>query len=404
MTAGSRTVAVLGAGILGSAVALLLARRGVRVRLFDAAAAPLAGASRWNEGKIHLGHLYAADPTLDTARRLLPDGLAFRPLLEQLIDAPLAAATTEGDDTFVVHRRSVVDADAMGRYFEAVTTLAREHPHAADYLVDLRGARVHRLSAAELAADYEPRDIVAGFRVPERSLDTVWVADRLCAALAAEPRIETLCGRRVLGVRSTAGDRLTVATDAGDDGPFDAVVNATWEGRPAIDATRGLPPPAVQSHRYRVSVFARTAAPYALPSTVIATGPFGDVKNYGGRAFYLSWYPAGLLAEGTATAPPAFALPDAAARTRIGDDIAGAVARVIPAIAGLRDAAIDWRVEGGWVYAAGDGRLDDPHATLHRRDRHGIVRDGRYWSVDTGKYSVAPSLALAVAGAISECM
>ena len=57
---------------MGSSVALLLGRRGVQVTVFDQAPLPFAGASRWNEGKIHLGYLYAADPSLETARRVLP--------------------------------------------------------------------------------------------------------------------------------------------------------------------------------------------------------------------------------------------------------------------------------------------------------------------------------------------
>lgn len=51
------SVAVLGAGILGSSVALFLARRGALVTLFDAKNRPFEGASRWNEGKIHLGYI-----------------------------------------------------------------------------------------------------------------------------------------------------------------------------------------------------------------------------------------------------------------------------------------------------------------------------------------------------------
>ena len=83
---------------MGSATALFLSRRRVRVTLFDAADQPFAGASRWNEGKIHLGYLYTADPSLDTARRLLPGGLAFKSLTEELIGCrsmrPLGTATT----------------------------------------------------------------------------------------------------------------------------------------------------------------------------------------------------------------------------------------------------------------------------------------------------------------------
>src|SRR5215218_5850702 len=118
-------IAVLGAGIMGCSVALRLAQRGVRVTLFDGAPQPCTGASRWNEGKIHLGYLYAADPTLATAHRVLDRGLAFKPLVERLIGQTIDAVTSPVDDVYLVHRRSVVDADAMERYYAAVSALVR---------------------------------------------------------------------------------------------------------------------------------------------------------------------------------------------------------------------------------------------------------------------------------------
>ncbi len=106
-----RRIAVLGAGIMGSATALFAARDGAEVVLYDAAAEPFSGASRWNEGKIHLGFLYAGDPSLRTARRILPGGLAFRPLVEQLIGGRLEGIT-ETDDLVLMHRDSVVSLDS----------------------------------------------------------------------------------------------------------------------------------------------------------------------------------------------------------------------------------------------------------------------------------------------------
>src|SRR5690606_12514631 len=76
---------------------------------------------------------------------------------------------------------------------------------------------------------------------------------------------------------------------------FDVVVNALWHGRIAVDATAKIEIAPGWSHRYRVSAFVRTRRVHPdLPSAVVATGPFGDVKNYNGRDFYISWYPAGL--------------------------------------------------------------------------------------------------------------
>ena len=398
------SVAVLGAGIMGSATALFLARRGVRVVLFDAAAEPFSGASRWNEGKIHLGYLYSADRSLDTAERIMPGGLAFKGLTECLIGRSLNQAITPHNDTYLVHRDSVTGVDAMQRYIQAVTTLATSHPDGAGYLVDLTNAGARRLSAAELEAAYDTRTVVAGFRVPERSISTTWVADRFVDAIRGEPAIELTMQTRVIAVRPLAGcldGPFVIQTEEGTAGPFDFLVNAPWEARLAIDAGLGIRPEANWSHRFRLSVFLRTNTPVVVPSSVLATGPFGDVKNYDGTNFYLSWYPVGLVAEGEEVQPPAVPRLGKVDRERITREVLDQLGRVIHSVVDLRAKAEETRLRGGWVFAFGTGSLADPASTLHRRSRIGIHRAGAYISVDTGKYSIAPWLARQVADSIT---
>lgn len=388
---------------MGVSTALFLVRGGARVTLVDAAPAICAGASRWNEGKIHLGHLYAADPSLRTAQRLLPGGLAFRPLVESLIGHSLAPAISQGSDLYLVHRRSVVDADTTGRYYDAVTALAASHPAASRYLQPIGETRAERLDARALDTLANRTEIVAGFRVPERSVSTRWVADRLAAAVAAEPRIDVRLSTRVTGLATgPAGfdGPLTIVTAHGSEGPFDAVVNALWEGRVALDTAAGLAPPAAWSSRYRVAVFLETTVPVTTPNVVVTTGPFGDVKNYDGRSLYLSWYDTGLLAHGTGPAPPAVPYLDDLAASRLADEVIAKIGGLLPEVANLPSRTASRQVAGGWVVAAGHGALDDPASTLHRRDRIGLTRHGRYLSADTGKYSVAPWLARAVADAL----
>ena len=277
-----------------------------------------------------------------------------------------------------------------------MSALVREHADAADYLCPATEASAHRLSASELAALCDTPEIVAGFRVPERSVSTVWIADRLVDAVAAEPRIEGRWGVRVTGVRRPGGSHdapMHMDTSEGLDGPYDAVVNALWDGRLVVDAARGLPPPSTWSHRFRRSLFVRTSRPVTMPSAVIGIGPFGDVKNYNGRDLYLSWYPAGLAVEGTAVEPPPVPPLDDVARAGLIDAVLTHLGAVFPSVAALRPAIESVQVEGGWVYAAGRGALDDRQSTLHRRDRAGVFRDGRYLSIDTGKYSIAPWIA-----------
>ncbi|MDQ1380387.1 MAG: hypothetical protein QOJ71_1106 [Actinomycetota bacterium] len=406
-----RRVAVLGAGIMGSSTALHLARLGVPVTVFDHENAPFRGASRWNEGKIHLGFLYAADPTLGTARAVLPGGLDFKDQVETLTAIALGPVTTPGDDLYLVHRDSVTAPGAAARYFAAVSELVRSHPEAHRYLTDASRTRVERLSPAELFDLADPSVVVAGFRVPERSVDTNRVADAFVDALDGEPLIELRPGRHVTGVASLGEqrDRWRVHTTNGrdgdahdEDGPFDVVVNALWEGRPRVDRTVGHRPDSAEHHRYRVSLFVRTATALEPRSAVLAVGPFGDVKSYGERDFYLSWYPTGLLARAEAVDPPPVPALNDGERERIATEVFATLGHVLPWVRDIERAAADVRVQGGWVYSQGGGLLDDPVAAVHRRDRLGISRLGSYFSVDTGKYSVAPTLAERLARAVAE--
>lgn len=391
-------IAVLGAGIMGSSVALGLARRGVAVSLFDAAPEPFSGASRWNEGKIHLGFLYAADPSLATARHILTGGLLFRPVVERLLDCSLSPVITPSDDIFLCHRDSVVGVEAMQAYYERLAPMVAAHPEAANYLVDVTACRSRRLSGRELLELSGAPEIRAGFMVPERSVSTVWIAQRYVECLRAQPGIELRMNTRVAGASCVGDDpqgQWVVETEDGQrDGPYDFVVNALWNGRIAVDRCAGLPPPAVWSQRYRLALFLRTSRPLEVPSVLVATGPFGDIKNYDGRNFYLSWYPAGLLLDSAEIDPVRPVHPAGPDRRRFADAMMDALQQCVSAVGQIRQELESVRVEGGWVFASGRGVLSDPKSSLHRRNEFGVTRSGRYLSVDTGKYSTAPWMAL----------
>jgi hypothetical protein len=381
---------------MGSSLALFLARKGVQVTLIDALSKPFSCASRWNEGKVHLGYLYAADPSLKTARALIPGGLAFKRLTEELIGMPLDPVTTGEDDIYLVHRDSIIQSDVMEQYFEAVSALVRDASAASDYLVDASASASRSLSRAELEELTDTDVVVAGFRVVERSVWTGWVADRYVDALLAEPRIELMLNTQVNGVRragTSVDGRWHVEAEPKLPASFDFVINALWEGRLAIDTTVGLNDEPGWSHRYRLSLFVHTDRRFDIPSTVLALGPFGDIKNYTGHDFYLSWYPAGLVAEGHALSPPGLPLLDDATRGAITDSVVAELARVFPSITELVASAQTRTLDGGWVFAGGHGSLRDPLATVHKRYGFGIRRLGSYISVDTGKYSIAAWLA-----------
>ncbi len=401
----TRSVAILGGGILGCCLALFLARRGLSPVIFEEMEDVLCGASRWNEGKIHLGYLYSADASLNTSRQVLVGGLAFTPLVESLVEAPLTGLMTTSDDMFLCHATSVVPPTLMAERFGKISALVNTHPDAARHEARFGALAARPLSTAELGSLTHSPSIVAGFAVPERSVQTRAVADLLRAAVMAEGRIRLRRGIRVRGVQVvsgiTAGDRWRVITSEGLEGPFDCVVNALWQGRLPVDQSAGLQLPSDWSHRYRLAVFVRTRREIWLPSALIAVGPYGDVKNYNGRDFYLSWYPAGLQCETKAVDPHWTSPPGTDLYNEVATSTFDALSRYLPGVEALRENAESVTVGGGWVYASASGSLANPAATIHSRADFGISRRGSYLSVDTGKYSTAPWLAEMVAGQIA---
>lgn len=392
-----RSVAILGGGIMGCSLAIEFSRLGVNSVIFEAEDHIFAGASRWNEGKIHLGYIYNADATLASARKVIPGGLLFQPLLEELIETKVKDVITTTNDIFLCHQRSVVTPDAMADYFRRVTELINGHRDRRNYAVDRRDIKVEQLRPDELGRITNSEAIVAGFRVPERSIATNWVADRFLEAVQANRWIKLRTGARVVAVvdksPNLTHDLWQITTSDGTDGPFDCVVNALWHGRLAVDATLKLPMPHEWSHRYRLSVFLRTRKPVMAPSAVIATGAFGDIKNYNNRDFYMSWYPVGLRIESNMILPPDPPRLEASEAHEVADAVLKNLGMIFPCVGEISRQIEDIKVSGGWVYAAATGSLSDASATLHSRKDFGITQKGSYFSVDTGKYSTAPWLA-----------
>ena len=75
----------MGAGIQGMCCALTLSNLGFDVTMLDKSPEPLLRASLRNEGKIHLGFIYANDKSFRTASLMLQSALNFSPLIEDFL-------------------------------------------------------------------------------------------------------------------------------------------------------------------------------------------------------------------------------------------------------------------------------------------------------------------------------
>jgi hypothetical protein len=138
------------------------------------------------------------------------------------------------------------------------------------------------------------------------------------------------------------------------------------------------------------------------PSATIVLGPFGDIVRYDHDEIFLSWYPVGRLGISSNLKPPAWPIPvgePAAATVRTG--IFDALLQLMPGLKHLHPSIAASAVNGGIIYALGDTDVDDPESRLHERYSVGPRSFGRYHTVNTGKYTLAPMFARQTADRIT---
>jgi hypothetical protein len=251
------------------------------------------------------------------------------------------------------------------------------------------------MSERDRRANYDGNETMAAFRTVEQSVDPALVADLLRQAVAQHGCIRFLPASRVARVAiDDAGAPCVTIAGEGSTGPYDDVVNALWQDRLRIDAGVGLHPTRPWLHRYKVAVHVSGARGSAPASTTILLGEYGDIVDFGGGRFYLSWYPACKIGEWRDLQPPdpPPAVGDAEQQRIVGATRAS-LAGIVPSVRNLDLSCAQVDVQGGYIFAWGRTDIADPASELHTRSDIGIRSMGRYHSVDTGKYSMAPYFA-----------
>ncbi len=394
------TVAILGAGLLGSCTALELAERGVAVHLFERNAEALHEASYWNEGKLHLGFVYANDPSQKTTLQMLEGAFSFAASLSRWIDSSALEAMLSDPFDYIVYRDSMLSVPEVERHFDFVSDRIRERQAQGGSYPGYRdGALYQPMARADIAERYNPDAVLGAYRTVERAIDGWAVAAVLRQALANHPRIEFITGARVIAVEDSAGEQFTVVYDADGpqrQGPYESVVNALWANRLLIDNARGLRPGRPWLNRFKLGVNYRVdPKSLRVPTMTLMLGPFGDVVHFPTGRVYISWYPAGLIGmSGQLEEIDWSKILSTVDVERVRVESEQVLSGICPQVAQLADATSEPPLaNGGAIFAWGKSDIDDPDSVLHQRYEVGVHSHGRYHTVDTGKYTLAPMFA-----------
>jgi hypothetical protein len=386
----------------------MLVERGARVTLYDRNDKLMTQAAVANEGRMHLGYIYAADKSLATARMMIRGALAFGPFVERYIGLPPSRLALSPPSTYLVHRDSQCSVDELAGYLGTVHALlqdaavGRTDPY---FGVDLRSAP-RRWSADELEGLFDRSLALAAFDTPEVAIDPLALGAAVRERVAATPAIETRMQCHVRAVEEN-GAALRVMSDGPAGGArdsYDHVVNALWDGRLAIDASLGLRPARPWIHRFKYGIrFRPPPGARPLPTVAITLGPFGDLVVYGQGTAYLNWYPTCLDGISHEVSPPDWSpIPTESRRARVVAETLQAMAEIVIPLRGLDSGnLLECTVRGGVIVAWGHTDIYDPTSELHRRHDIGVTSNGRYHSVDPGKLTMTPYFAGVCADRIS---
>jgi glycine/D-amino acid oxidase-like deaminating enzyme len=393
-------VAVLGGGMQGCCVALELASRGLAVTIFDKNDALLTKTAVANEGKIHLGYMYAGDPTLSTAKTMMGGALKFGSFLERHLCQPAHSFLTSVPAIYVVHRDSQHNVEEVCSYLETVHSLVREATEGKNgtyFGKDLR-APLRTLSASEKENEFNPDVALAAVSTPEVAINPTALAAAMRKCIDEHPKIEVRCNCNVVGAKKEdTGVSVLIESPVGTlAGPFDHVVNALWDGRLALNETLGYRTNRPWLHRLKYGVsFRLPPNSNPPPSATFVSGPFGEVVTYGDGLIYLTWYPECLQAISTDVRPPDWeTYPSEPLRSRIITGTLAALADIVPSLRNLDAANLpEATVKGGAIVAWGKTDIYDPQSELHRRFEIGVTSEGGFHSIDPGKLTMAPYFA-----------
>lgn len=375
-------IAVVGGGILGGSVALLLARNGFEVDLFEAESRLMSGASSANEGKVHLGQVYALGDA-ETLDLMLRGAGAFAPLVERALGRKLDWTELCSDDfRYVVMQGSLVSAGQLAERYRSCNERLK-------FLFG-RGGMDHYLGRPlDRVTETEPTDFDGqlAFRSFERSVDPLRLAALYEEAIHSNSAIRVHLSTAVAGLYPEGpGVAVDVSnkTRRSDPHTYLAAVNCSWHQQ------HRLHPPDSNSTRrlnYRVKAAVRLRGGDRARSVTLVQGPYGDVVGHRDYTF-ASWYPEARIWHELSEVPSEGAL-EALTRSQLDEQV---MQRQLSALS-------DLGILPGWSHAApiggmvlGDGGedIDKRHSQLHSRARFGVRTSGRVFTPLNFKWSTAP--------------
>lgn len=388
------TATIIGSGIQGCTIALQLVSRGYEVNLIEKNSRLYSQASVQQEGKIHLGFIYAMDTSTKTSERLLYDALHFSPILDQLIGMKINWNRLKSTRfNYLIAVDSMMDQEKLMQHYHDLNYKYHsllEDPNL-HYLGERPGSLIDESSTRKFR--YNFNKICQVIPSVEHSIYPEDLRKIVIRKIRDTP-INILPGHNVTAVRRTSFGFETICKSVTGHLviPSDIVINAAWDGKRKIDRTMGLQDTDIWSLRIKMGLIFDNIHT-KLDSFSMVQGSYGDLVIYPvQRQMYMSWYSHCLLQQTSEDELDQEGKALCASEIRM-SEVETEIEQTIQSfqeILNIKDLSYPNRVKAGAILARGHQSITRPESQLHRRNDPPIESHDGYFSVNTGKFTSAP--------------
>ena len=391
------TATIIGTGIQGCTIALQLQKRGYHINLIDQSPEMYRQASLNQEGKIHLGFIYAMDFSHKTAQKMLTDAMMFAPVMDKLIRKKIDWEKLKSKKfNYLVSRTSMLSPDFLTNYYTAV----EEHYQLllTDDRLHYLGKRPKRLfNVSKATSGYFNSDqIQSVFNTEEYAVDPVRIRQIFMEELRSQPQIKCLLNHQVTGITQDESGYTTWSQgpDKTIEIKSDIIINAAWSGKRSIDAFMGIKDESIWTHRLKAGFIFRPPVRKNIPSFSIVQGSYGDYVEYPHNNYvYYSWYPDCMLGQSSELAIPDYwqQICEGNFEKGVFNSIAEKSLQALKMILPDIDLGNPTSVRAGIILARGYRSINDPESELHLRADPPVKVQQGYFSINTGKFTSAPN-------------
>lgn len=360
-------------------------------------------ASLRNEGKIHLGLIYAADPTKQTSFLQLNGALRFNAILQSWLGNAVHQIEQSTPFYYMVANDSLHTPEQLAEHYQMLSDeyfRLLDGNAKLDYLGSKPSYLAKRVELASVAEDFNINKFCAAFETHEKAINTDHLAKQIRNAIEQNSFIQPMTNYKVEDIVD-CGTHFQVNARSRLDASIlqihaKTVFNAAWDQRLLLDKLIGIDLPKGWLHRLKFRVIAATPPELKdAPSATIVLGAYGDVVMRKDSA-YLSWYPSGLQGWTHDLQPPqawekvCSGYADDEQSQAVGAAIFAKTLEWYPKLSTAKVATVD----AGAIFAYGESDVSDISSQLHDRNKIGVFRKGNYLSIDPGKLTTAPMFAV----------